>query len=137
MAAEPVFDDISVKNTIIAIEIMRMIHKGALLILVNIDEAIQAVVPVDPKIEERHNPPPKIMRIPHPIFFSSSFHEIRPVAGANAVITIAIIWSNFFKLIKSDIWLEKIQQIIVKRNNATAPFDLDDHWKVAISILLT
>ena len=74
-----------------------MIHNGALLMLLKIDEAIQAVVPVDPRMDERHRPPPKIIRIPHPIFFSSSFQEIRPNAGAIAVIKIAIIWSNFFK----------------------------------------
>ena len=57
----------------------------------NIEEAIQAVVPVVPSTEERHKPPPKIIKIPHPIFFSSSFHEINPRAGASAVIKIAII----------------------------------------------
>ena len=53
-------------------------------------------VPVSPKTTDRHNPPPKSSKIPHPILSSSSFHVINLKAGAKAVIRIAIILSKFF-----------------------------------------
>ena len=56
MAAEPVFDDTSVNSTIIAIDTTSITHSGAVLIELNIEEAIQAVVPVVPSTEERHKP---------------------------------------------------------------------------------
>ena len=90
IAAEPVLEEISVKNTIIAIDVIRITHKGAALIALKIDEAIHSVVPVVAKIDDKQRPPPKIIKIPQPIFFSRSFQLSNPKAGAKAVIKIAI-----------------------------------------------
>ena len=51
-------------------------HNGAVLIELNIEDAIQAVVPVVPSTEERHKPPPKMIKIPHPIFFSIQMNKM-------------------------------------------------------------
>ena len=54
-------------------------------------------VPVLASTTDRQIPPPNKSNIPQPIFFSSSFHVIKPKNGAKPVISIAIIWSNFSK----------------------------------------
>ena len=80
-----------------AIDVISITHNGAELNALKIDDAIHAVVPVVAKTVERQRPPPKIIRIPQPIYCSNSFQVNNPKAGARAVIKIAIMWSNFFK----------------------------------------
>ena len=129
------FEEISVKKIITAIQAIITIHVGDPEIDKNNDSAKNLVVPVSVSTFERHNPPPKRSNIPHPIFFSRSFHDIKPSIGAIAVISIAIILSKFFNPSKSFMGLEKIQQKTVKANKTTVPLALGVHSKSTFSTL--
>ena len=126
MAADPVFDDNSVRNTINAMQARIIIHGVENKLISTV--ANHNEVPVSPNTTDKHNPPPKSSKMPQPILSSKCFQEISLNAGANAVIKIAIILSKFLRPKIEPIGLEKIQQMTVNKNKAIVPFASGVHF---------